>query len=207
MRVLLLFFILFSFKNTFAFNCLEIAKGNAHYSNLKVVKEERILNKEAWYSLDVVSHFNYRDCIHYMAQKVVKIGWRGYRLFYSTSDSCDGGNTYGAVYTMDLKTPLIHIYDGDMYCKNEWRRSQTALLPRCDSAARDYATKMVKEESGEESGIEFVPHKVYIYGVEDEAAHLNVEGEVISDGISKARVVELEADISTINCNMRPRAK
>lgn len=131
MKVTLLFLtfgVLLAFRGAFAFDCRKIEHSD--YSALKVVKEEKFLNKDNWCTLDVLWELNYEDCIDSVTQKIIEVDDKHYRLFLIDGRVCGlnmyYGDTYGAIYTMDLQNPVAHIYYGRLTCKDlfledKWR--------------------------------------------------------------------------------------
>lgn len=86
----------------------------------KTLREGNVLTKENWETIDVVFAFDRERCQGALSQELFEVEGKLYWKFRTIKDYCDGGNTYGAVYSYDLKTPHTHIYDGDYYCQEDW---------------------------------------------------------------------------------------
>lgn len=153
-------------------------------SDLQVLGEGDVLTKENWKTIDVVLDFSYHDCREQISQELIQVGDERLWRFRSTDDSCDGGNTYGSIYSYDLKTPIAHIYDSDIYCEKDWRDESRAINHRCDLAAEELAAKKMRE-----FGLEFEPRhssvkvrRPYIY------SFIYVEGVVTNRDGREARI-------------------
>lgn len=130
--------------------CKKIKDGN---SIPRLVESKEILNRKLWKQIDVLASFPYGDCKGYVDQDLFEIDGVKYWRFATREDACDGGNTYGAIYSEDLKTPIAHIYDSDIQC--EWEKKNNELVAeyhRCDLKAEDFSVKKLKE-----LGIHFEP--------------------------------------------------
>ena len=82
----------------------------------KVLRKGNVLTEENWDKIDVISDFDYDDCKDAVAQDLTKVNGKFYWVFYTNEDRCDGGNSFGSIYTYNLKTPVAHIYDSFVYC-------------------------------------------------------------------------------------------
>lgn len=121
--------------------------------NIEVIRSGGVLNLENWKSIDVILNFDPHECLKSTKQELIKVGNKEFWRFRSTDDDCDGGNTYGSIYSKDLKTAVAHIYDGDVYCDIErWRKAERAEYHKCDSPAEAFA-----QEKMAQSGFEFLP--------------------------------------------------
>lgn len=114
-----------------------------------IVKElssnENVLTRENWNSIDVIVEFDYNQCLNGITQELILIDGVEYYQFRSVEDSCDGENTYGAIYSKDLKTPIAHIYDGDIYCQESWNDEAKAENHKCNRDAEALAKQKMME--------------------------------------------------------------
>jgi len=152
MKYLLLTLFLLTTQSIFAnVTCAELRDAKHH---VKIIKEAKILTKENWKNFDVIADMNYEQCKDYMTQQLIEVNGKKFWELKSNEDYCDGGNTYGVVYTEDLKTPVAHIYDYDMYCQEEgWHKSALAESNKCDAKAEAFlGTKVISRLK-----LEFLP--------------------------------------------------
>lgn len=119
---------------------------------MKVLREGKDLTRERWKSIDVIAGFPYDKCKDSVSQDLVKIKGQLIWRFTTEDDSCDGGNSYGAFYTYDLRTPIAHVYDSDVYCGSDWRPEYRSENHRCDLKAEELAVTKMRE-----FGLEFIP--------------------------------------------------
>jgi len=105
-------------SNSLSLTCEELQNESVP---VQVLRSGNILNGENWNTIDVVFSFDPNHCLASVSQELLKLEGQFYWRFRTTQDQCDGGNVYGVIYTYDLKTPIAHIYDGDIYCKSDWR--------------------------------------------------------------------------------------
>jgi len=103
-----------------------------------------VLTRENWNSIDVITAFGYEQCKDAVREELIEFEGKKYWSFRTVEDSCDGGNTYGVIYSYDLKTPIAHIYDGDMYCKSDFSEDQRAVNYKCNQKAEAEAVKKMK---------------------------------------------------------------
>ncbi len=96
---------------------LQNEDGSVEISKVGSVK---LVNENNWNDLDVLFRYEYNSCIDELVQTLLQVNGELILMLSTMSDGCDGGNSYGAYYTLDLKTPIAHIYDGDVYCKKDW---------------------------------------------------------------------------------------
>ncbi|PIP88932.1 MAG: hypothetical protein COW01_05085 [Bdellovibrionales bacterium CG12_big_fil_rev_8_21_14_0_65_38_15] len=122
--------------------CKTFQEGDFDYANHTAGD---VLTKEVWKSIDVVASFPFKECHDAISQSLIKVDGQNYWVFRSTEDHCDGGNTYGSIYSEDLKTPIAHIYDSDIYCEEDWREDERAVHHRCDIEAEKLAQDKMKE--------------------------------------------------------------
>ncbi len=122
--------------------CQKFQEGDFDYSNHSGGVE---LTKEIWKQIDVVASFPYEQCKSAIRQSKIEVDGVNYIVFRSVEDECDGGNTYGSIYTADLKTPIAHIYDSDVYCEADWRDDERAIHHQCDLQAEALAETKMKE--------------------------------------------------------------
>lgn len=143
-----------------------------------------ILNKDNWKSIDVISNMDYESCKNAISQTLFKFEGELYWKFASYEDECDGGNTYGVIYSYDLKTPIAHIYDSDTYCENDWREDERAISHQCDDAAEKLAEERMKsfglDFKAVSSGLTI--NRPYIY------SYIDVEGVLVGKENKPARV-------------------
>ncbi|MBD67094.1 MAG: hypothetical protein CME62_17970 [Halobacteriovoraceae bacterium] len=112
------------------------------------------LTRENWKTIDVVAKFDVNECFDAISQTLLKVNDKLVWSFRSTEDNCDGGNTYGSVYSYDLKTPIAHIYDGDIYCEKDWDinqrasdMSQSEMLRKAEDF-KTYSTERLGQDLG-----------------------------------------------------------
>jgi hypothetical protein len=126
-----------------AVTCKDFQDENTKVQVIK--KKGNVLTKENWKTIDVILSFNYNDCAASTSQTLIKVKNELFWRFESTDDSCDGGNTYGSIYTEDLKTPIAHIYDSGIYCDDDWRAEERHENHVCDTRAEVYAQEKMRE--------------------------------------------------------------
>lgn len=161
----------------------------------KVIKKVEVLTKETWYQTDVVLNFPFESCYDSVAQELIEFNGVQYYRFRSTDDSCDGGNTYGSIYTLDLKTPIAHIYDYDMYCEKDWSADERYSNNKCNVLAMKMAEKKMAS-----FGLNFKATHArvelrdpYIYDF------INIDGKLL-DGSEKE--VQLQALVQLKSCEI-----
>ncbi len=76
---------------------------------MKVIREGKVLTRDNWKTIDVVLSFNHDECLEHITQELIEVKGERFWRFLSNDDSCDGGNTYGSIYSEDLKTPVVHV--------------------------------------------------------------------------------------------------
>lgn len=126
-------------------NVCEQMVSEENENNIVVLGEVNVLTKEAWYKTDVVLNFSYEECFEAVTQELIEFNGVKYYRFRTTEDHCDGGNTYGSIYSYDLKTPIAHIYDTDTYCKSDWNAEEMYSNNKCNTLAMAEAEKKMKE--------------------------------------------------------------
>ena len=126
--------------------CQQIADGTI---DVDFVGTGNVITKDNWKTIDVLVELDYDDCDGLIAQHLLSADGQSLWQFTSTDDPCDGGNTYGSIYTEDLTTPVAHIYDGDIYCEG-WQPEYQAENHKCDLGAEAFA-----QEKMEAFGLEF----------------------------------------------------
>lgn len=159
----------------------------------KLVGEGNVLTKENWKNIDVIVGFNRQECLDIVAQQLIEVNGERFWQFNTTDDSCDGGNTYGSIYSEDLKIPIAHIYDGDIVCQEDgWREEDRASNHKCDLAAESLAQQKMKEFGFEfenlSSAIELRDPYIYSY--------VYVSG-TITNKENKSAIVKVLTDIET----------
>lgn len=112
---------------------------------MEELREGSYLNRATWKKIDVISGFDYGQCKDGVTQTLVRVNGEYLWKFASTEDSCDGGNTYGSIYSYDLKTPIAHIYDGDIVCEDKWSEGYRAENHKCDISAELMASRKMRE--------------------------------------------------------------
>ncbi len=142
MKTLFTLFLMTLTLNAHASACKAFQDGDFDYSNYTAGD---VLTKEVWKSIDVIASFPFKECHEAIKQSLIKVDGQNYWVFRSTEDHCDGGNTYGSIYSEDLKTPIAHIYDSDVYCEEDWREDERAVHHRCDIQAEELAVQKMKE--------------------------------------------------------------
>jgi hypothetical protein len=176
--------------------CQQMLTSENNDNNLKVIEEVEVLTKETWYQTDVVLNFSYEDCYSAVKQELIEFNGIKYYRFRSIDDSCDGGNTYGAIYSLDLKTPIAHIYDYDLYCEDNWSAVERYSNNKCNTKAMELAEEKMKS-----------------FGLPFEATHarvelrdpyifdfINIEGRLVN---GEERSVELQALVRVESCEIR----
>ena len=145
--------------------CKTIQKSEGEY---QVLRKGNVLNKSNWYNFDVLVGFDVTECLGTVSQTLIKVDGQYLWDFHTTDDSCDGGNTYGVIYSYDLKTPIAHVYDGDLYCKSEgWSKDSLAENYKCTGEAMKLAERKMKsfglEFEAESSSVELRDPYIYSY--------------------------------------------
>jgi hypothetical protein len=87
---------------------------------VKVLETPSIITEQNWHTYDVILGLDYNNCKNAIAQELIKFKGEFFWMFRSFEDNCDGGNTAGVIYSLDLKTPLAHIYDSSFECEEDW---------------------------------------------------------------------------------------
>jgi hypothetical protein len=100
-----------------------------------ILSTAKILTKSNWKSFDVIANFRFNECADGVAQEQIEVNGEKFWSFKTNDDACDGGNTYGAIYSSDLKTPIAHIYDGSVMCEQDWLDKYKGKSHSCDDAA------------------------------------------------------------------------
>lgn len=142
MKTLLSLALVLMIPNAYSSVCKTFQEGDFDYATTSA---GGTLTKEEWKSLDVISAFPYNECRDAISRSLISVEGKNYWVFRSNEDHCDGGNTYGAIYSEDLKTPIAHIYDSDIYCEEDWSEDQRAVHHRCDIEAEKLAEQKMKE--------------------------------------------------------------
>ncbi len=94
---------------------------------IEAAEEINVLTEKNWNDFDVITHMDQSRCLNSIVQEMIRVRGKTYwRLWSNWDDGCDGGNTYGVIYSSDLQTPIAHIYDGDVYCPPFWRQEMRA---------------------------------------------------------------------------------
>jgi len=137
--VLVSIFLISSFS--FASNLCEYFQNDGTYTTLR---SGSVLTKENWKSVDVLADMDYSRCADAVTQTVIQVENKQYWMFKTHKDACDGGNSYGAIYSYDLKTPIAHIYDSEIVCQEDWRKESLAANHKCDVAAEEFAKEKMK---------------------------------------------------------------
>lgn len=91
-----------------------------------VIKTGNIVNAANWNSWDVLVSYEARECLPSLRQELVEFKGQHLWRFRTTEDICDGGNVAGSIYSEDLKTPIAHIYDSEIYCPPDWDQDMRA---------------------------------------------------------------------------------
>lgn len=159
---------------------------------IEVIQEKKILNKENWKDIDVISNFDKEQCKDSILQELIKVNGEYFWRFQTNEDSCDGGNTYGSIYTSDLKKPIVHIYDSEVVCENDWLAEEKAENHKCDESAEVYAQKKMKDFGleFEKLSSELKLREPYIY------SFIRVSGVITNKG-GKQATVRVLADVKT----------
>ena len=137
---------LFANANT---QCQEILKFE---DEIVRVSDDNRISKENWKQWNVIVDFPRDRCHDSLSQEIISVNGKKYWRYQTAWDRCDGGNSYGAIYSIDGKTPIAHIYDSDVYCSESWRPKDIATNHRCDLEAEKLAAKKVNE-----FGLDFTP--------------------------------------------------
>ena len=173
--------------------CQQMVEGEDNENSFKVIKEVEVLTKDTWYQTDVVLSFSFDECYESMKQELIEFNGVQYYRFRSIDDSCDGGNTYGSIYTLDLKTPIAHIYDYDLYCEDNWTAEERYSNNKCNAIAMKLAEKKMAEFGlpfkADHARIEL--RDPYIYDF------INIEGKLLN-GENKS--IQLQALVRSETC-------
>lgn len=165
--------VLFGATTSFAATvCEKIQNDEAQFED---GRSSVVLTKEVFKSIDVLAGMDYEQCKDAISQSAIVVDGKSYIQFTSHEDSCDGGNTYGSIMSEDLSTSVAHIYDGDVYCEEDWREEERAVNHKCDLSAEKLA-----EEKMKAFGFDFVAgssyltiRKPYIYSYVDVSGVIN----------------------------------
>jgi hypothetical protein len=96
---------------------LEPFTDQTHLESFKVIMPAKIITRKNWNSWQVIgTHLSVDQCLKNLKQDLIEIRGDRYWFFRSDSEKCDGGNTFGVIYTTDLKSSVVHIYDGQWTC-------------------------------------------------------------------------------------------
>lgn len=177
--------LIFSLVVTFAAHgsslCEQLQRHDQSNSKLKVLKNVDILNQDNWYNIDVVLGLQYKRCKNSIKQELISFKGQKLYRFRSVEDSCDGGNTYGSIYSLDLKTPIAHIYDYDTYCQSSWRPEYMAKNNRCNAKAIRWSEKKMAQfgKSFKASHARVELRDPYQYDYIDVEGHLNEDGRYV----------------------------
>ena len=148
MKSLMTFLLIFlSYSSVSAANdgiCQSIV-NQTEEDTLNVLASVDVLTREQWYKTDVILNFSYDECKEHVAQELIEVNGVQYYRFRTTEDSCDGGNTYGSIYSQDLSTPVAHIYDYDTYCREDWSEGEQYITNKCNVKAMELAEQKMQE--------------------------------------------------------------
>lgn len=136
--------ILFSLTIEASVTCEDI-KNYVEANSKSASSLKAVLTKEQWKGLDVLVEYDYEACHDAFSQDYITVKGESLTVFKSFEDRCDGGNTYGAIFTDDLKTAIAHIYDGDIYCEEDWNEEYKASNHTCDLKAEEYAVEKMRQ--------------------------------------------------------------
>lgn len=125
--------------------CQQLASDRDDEESFRVLGSVDVLSRESWYKTDVILSFPYNECHSAVKQELIEYKGVEYYRFRTVEDHCDGGNTYGAIYSKDLSTPIAHIYDSDLYCEGDWNEEETYTSNKCNKEAMALAEKKMKE--------------------------------------------------------------
>ncbi len=126
-----------------AVNCEDLSDVQSDYG---ISGSESILTKENWSKVDVILNYSFDKCLKHVGQSLISVNGEKFWMFTTNYDDCDGGNTYGSIYSHDLSTPIAHIYDGDIYCDQaDWRKESQAYYNKCNADAEKLAEKKMKD--------------------------------------------------------------
>jgi hypothetical protein len=153
-------------------NCIDLK--NEIYPQ-KVLSTKNLLTKKNWKNFDVIANFRFNECSDGMLQELIEVNGEKFWSLKTNNDACDGGNTYGAIYAFDLKTPVAHIYDSDIICESDWIDQYKSKSHRCDDAAetlvQNNLTSLGLKVSHLSSTLELRP--MYVYSEIKVSGYLN----------------------------------
>lgn len=111
---------------------IALAQANEVCGTMQKIDEFKVLGpgfalqSMDWQKVDVLLVFDNPRCKATVKEEIIEVEGKPYRLLRTADDSCDGGNTYGAIYTNDMETPVAHIYDYTVYCEENWNNQYIA---------------------------------------------------------------------------------
>jgi len=174
-----------------AVTCQDIAKAG---DKAEVVRKSTILTEANWKSFDVIAQMDRRQCKDSISQELIRVKGELFWRFASDDDGCDGGNSFGSIYSYDLKTVVAHIYDSEVTCSKTWTGLDSAASHVCDMKAQAMAQEKMKEFGLEISDIgstlEF--HEGYLY------SYVHVLGTIASKD-NREVSVSVATDLTTCN--------
>ncbi len=136
---------MFSFSALAGIGCKDIEQRYGYWGLREMeIAKGSVLTVDNWKNFDVVASFESRQCVEYISQSLLQIEGELFWMFYSTNDICDGGNTYGSIYTFDLSEVVAHIYDQDIGCQDDWREEERSKNHQCDLPAMSFAEGKMK---------------------------------------------------------------
>lgn len=126
-RVLLIGVILATTSAQADNTCKRMLETYPEFQDIKT-DERFTLTEIDWNEIHVFTAFKYDSCHNHLTHEVFFFESKEYVMITTNNDYCDGGNSYGAIFTSDAKkTPIAHIYDSDMYCDADWN---AAYIPQ-----------------------------------------------------------------------------
>jgi len=120
-------------------------------------------------------------------KELLKIDDKFYWRVKTKDDSCDGGNTYGSVFSYNFKEVVAHIYDSEYICE-DFNKSALAKFHQCEIPAEKHAEDVMKK-----NGALFKStHSLTVFKYPSESDFVKVYGEVVSsNGTQKVAVIQV----------------
>lgn len=102
--------------------CEKLTRDGALVPMTKVVSQYLVLSRPTWKRLSVINEHSFYHCKGRVRQDIYAHNGQWYKTITTYEDNCDGGNVYGVLTNLRGKV-IAHIYDGDYYCPQDWRKT------------------------------------------------------------------------------------
>lgn len=126
-------------------SCEDLIK-NSETNEYTSLKSTDFTDYANWFSYDVLVSLDKESCrkANAIGQTTFSLNGESFTRITSNEDSCDGGNTYGVIVDSNKKA-IAHIYDGDIYCQEDWSEDNRAENYKCNPAVEKLAEKKMKD--------------------------------------------------------------